>query len=153
MQIYENKKKGENFYKTAYTPGLKVEETDDRKSPNSSSAERIKLKRPTVLKEITEYLRNLFLCAKVPKLQVALSDLWDQVDYLRTGKTAQSNVRRLIKEHLNTEPTRGRYKLYVKGADTYNGATTVLHYDKNGTFYTFNASDFLTPTEMEMFNN
>lgn len=113
----------------------------------------IKLKRPTVLKEITEYLRNLFFCAKVPKLQVALSDLWEQVDYLRTGKTAQSNVRRLIKEHLNTEPTRGRYKLYVKGADTYSGATTVLHYDKNGTFYTFNASDFLTPAEMEMINN
>ena len=108
--------------------------------------------RPTAIKEITEYLRDLFFCAKVPKLQIALSDIWEQVDYLRTGKTAQSNVRRMIKDHLNTEPTRGRYKLFAKSANTFTGETVVLQYDKNGTFYTFNVSDFLTPAEIEMFN-
>lgn len=95
---------------------------------------------PTVIKEIKEWVGEMFQQTGEASLSYSLSDLQEYVPYLRASKVPQSRVRRLLRDNMDKTPQRGRYTFFYLQPDV--GGPTVQRISKQGSFYEFKADEF-----------
>jgi hypothetical protein len=90
---------------------------------------------PLVIREINDWLEDMFAITGKNVLCYSLADLQDNITYLKNSKTAQTKIRSLISEHLGINPKRGRYSYFFKSTG-FDG-DHVLQQSKTGSFFEF----------------
>ena len=90
---------------------------------------------PVVIRELNEWLEDMFVVTGKNSLCYSLADLQENIKYFQTSKTAQTKIRALISEHLGINPKRGRYTYFYKNLG-FDGEH-VLQTSKTGSFFEF----------------
>lgn len=90
---------------------------------------------PVVIREINEWLEDMFVLTGKDSLCYSITDLQANITYLQNSKQAQTKIRALISEHLGINPKRGRYSYFFKQAG-FDGEQ-VNQQSKTGTFFEF----------------
>lgn len=92
---------------------------------------------PVAIKDIKEFLNDMFEVAGDNILEYSTADLLNDVPFLKGSKISQSKLKNMICEHFNIEIQRGRYKYIMKLQQTgFNGETTSI-FSKTGSFFSF----------------
>lgn len=92
---------------------------------------------PTAIKDIKEYLEEMFEITGKEILEYSTADLLTEVPFLKGSKISQSKLKNMITDHFNIEISRGRYSCVIKLQQPgFNGEITNI-FSKTGSFFRF----------------